>query len=99
MKKAVPRVYDPSDAFQREARNAIKDIANISLVSGVLLSDVSIATTATRVSHGLGRVPKGWFVVDRTADARVYRDSTGTERKTFLTLKASAACTVSLWIF
>ena len=99
MKKKVPRVHNPENLFEQETRAIFKDVSVNELLNGRLLENIAIATTATKVSHGLKRVPRGWLVVDRTADARVFRDSTGTERTTFLTLKASAACTVSLWVF
>mgnify|MGYP001604000278 CR=1 FL=1 len=98
-KKQTPRQYDQNSLFERETRAVFTDLSQREILNGRLLENVAIGTTSTKVSHGLGRVPKGWVVVDRTTDTRVFRDSTGTERATYLTLKASTAATVSLWVF
>ena len=45
----------------------------------------------------LGRKPQGWFIVDQTASASIYRSQPFNSNT--LTLTSSAACTVSLWVF
>ena len=99
-KNIIPRLREPEDLFQRDTRTALESVARSEVGQGVFLADVAIGTTTTRISHTLGRVPKGWKVVDITADSRVFRDATiTTERATFLYLKATTAVTVTLWIF
>lgn len=98
-KKESPRVYDPTDLFQRDVKTVFDGISKREIVRGQLIEEVDLLTTAVRVSHALGRIPKGFIVVDSTAAVTVYRDSTGTERTKFLTLISSAAATVSLWVF
>ena len=57
----------------------------------------SLDVSGTRVSHNLGRPPDGWVVIDNDADARVWRS--GEMDSSSITLSASAAANVRLWIF
>lgn len=98
--KKVPSVKDPGDLFERDARRVFQGLAKHPLTDARLIKDVAIGTASTKVAHGLGRIPTGWLVVDRTADTRVFRDATATtERSTFLHLRASAAGTFTLIVF
>lgn len=99
-KKIAPTIRDPGDLFQRDTRTILDAASRIFITNGILLTDIALTTTTKPVSHGLNRIPRGFFVVDRTGDFRVYRDASKiVDRTTFLFLKASAACTVSLWVF
>lgn len=92
-----PSIRDPQDEYQRDNRRAVSELAALPLNQGVLLTDVALTTAVTRVRHNLGRTPIGFLVIDRTADARVYRSGAATPQH--LPLIASVAATVSLWIF
>lgn len=67
--------------------------------------NVVLGTTTVMVPHGLNREYQGWQLLDLNADARVWRDSTvdttqkQNSKTLYLPLKASAACTVVLWVF
>lgn len=99
-KKAIPTVRDQGDLFQRDVKNILDDVSRVAISKGVLIEGVELTTGTTGVSHGLSRQPKGWMVVDITADARVRRDPAKTTGRTsHLYLIATADCTVSLWIF
>lgn len=76
---------------------ALHEVQKTALLDGHQLDDVDVATSATEIKHLLGRKPKGFVVVDKDADARVWRSATSTS--TLLTLRASAAVTVSLWVY
>lgn len=98
--KRIPRVRDPENLFERDARGIFDGLSRTEIMQGQLVVDVDIATTSTQVAHRLGRIPKGFLVVDLTADSRIYRDTAvTTERTTYLYLKATTATTVSLWVF
>jgi hypothetical protein len=59
-----------------------------------------LAAGTTLVPHRLNRPVRGWRVVDTTADARVWRDTTSTEpADRFLALRCSANTTVKLEVF
>jgi hypothetical protein len=66
------------------------------LLSGRLITDLEITTGSLKISHGLKRVPKGWIIVSKDADANVWeiRKSDST-----ITFDSSATVTVSIWIF
>ncbi len=94
-----PTVRDPEDLFQREARNAIKDILGIPLLSGRLLTSVDLVVGTNPIPHGLKRPPVGFFIVDKTATGDIWRDADLPTTATTLPLFSSAAVTVSLWVF
>lgn len=100
MPKKVPQIRDYENLFERDTRGALVELNSRPFLDGRLVEDVDLTTSQTKVAHGLGRIPKGWVVVDKTGNVDVWRDTTGTsQRKTFLYLKADAAVTVSLWVF
>lgn len=57
---------------------------------------VNIGTGDTLIAHLLGRLPRGWIVTDRDADARIWRIRADTR---YLTLRASVSVNVALWVF
>ena len=64
----------------------------------VLLEDEELtASTEKSINHGLGRTPRGWYIVDKDADANVYRSSASTS--TQIKLTADANVTISLVVF
>lgn len=70
---------------------------NIPFLDGRLISDLILdSADSIKVSHNLGRQPKGWFVVDQDADANIY-ETDRTESGLFL--KASSTVTASVWVF
>ena len=89
----APDVQRANDALA----SRVDDIAASPIVPGVLREDVAVGTSDTQVAHGLGRMPRGWFLVSPAADARVWQ--TADASATLLTLRASAAVTTSLWVF
>lgn len=68
------------------------------LLDGVLITDVSLSSVETKVEHKLRRKPIGYIVVAKNADANVWT-SDDKLSTAYLTLQASAAVTVSLWVF
>jgi hypothetical protein len=96
---AVPRI-DKDTAFEKDVREAVKELNKIQILNGQLLTGIALSTTTTRVPHKLGRPYVGFIVVDRTVDGRVYRDAAYMDQlSNVIPLLASTAMTVSLWIF
>ena len=58
----------------------------------------TVAASATTVYHGLKRVPQGWIVANRNANATVWATS-AVETAETITLQASAPVTVTLVVF
>lgn len=59
----------------------------------------AIATTDTRVHHGLGRTARGHVIVGQSADARIWDGAASNDPQKFFNLKASAVVTVRLVCF
>lgn len=64
---------------------------------GVTLKDVAIGTSETVIAHKLGRNPQGWIIVEKNANSDVWSSSTKDGR--FLYLMATAAVTVTLYVW
>lgn len=79
---------DVADTFNQILKNPIQDY--------VILKDVVLGTTSTFVDHKLGRMPIGWFIVNKNANANVWNYET-TDK--YLDLDASAAVTVDIYVF
>lgn len=91
LKQSVQRLGD-------SLLKAVNGLAQIEILSGTLISDVDLGTSAVRVPHKLDRKPLGYIVVRRNTASTVYEQ--GEEREDlFLNLVASAAVKVSLWVF
>lgn len=56
----------------------------------------TILTTDTVINHGLNKTPQGFFIMDKTTNATVWRVSWNDKT---ITLKASLGCPVKLWVF
>lgn len=108
----LKRVGSAKDDLFKGQENTMEFVRqlNKTMLDGVLLTQIrdsngrlvsiDIETSTTLVPHGLGRKFVGWHIIDILGDARVWRDdSVIKDRDKFLALKASAAVTVSLWVF
>jgi len=97
----IQKLHADNQALVRVADNlriSINRILDsIPFLDGVLAENVALTTATSNVSHKLGRTPVGWLVVDKSADACVWRPSAADA--TILPLTASAAVTVKVWIF
>lgn len=85
------------DLLQNQWKNILDPIVANPIVQGQALTGIALTTSATTVPHKLGRTQQGWFVTDLSAAATIYR--TGDFNNANMVLTASAACTVSLWVF
>lgn len=77
---------------------AVQGLVNIEILSGTLIKDIDLTTSALKIPHKLGRKPLGYIVVRRDAASTVYEQAEDRE-DLFLTLVATAAVRVSLWVF
>lgn len=76
---------------------AFKPLFSSQIVDGVLVKNVTLTTTATKVSHTLARTPLGYIVVDLNKDARIFR--TAWDTNTISLTSTDTGTLVSLWIF
>jgi hypothetical protein len=92
----LPTIRDPDDQFQRDARKAVRTL-DAPGTRKVTLSKVVLGVTTVKVPHQLGRIPTGWLIIDRNANAVVWRDTSATND--YLPLKASATVTVDIQVW
>lgn len=62
-----------------------------------LFLTVTLASGDNVINTKLARVQQGWIVTDQNAAALIYRSAPFNDKT--LTLNASAAVTISLWVF
>lgn len=87
-----PIIRDHEDQYQRDARTAIKQLDTVGLRRST--ATVTLTTSSTNVAHQLGKAPVAWLVVDRNANANVWR--TGAANTDTIPLQASATVTVTI---
>lgn len=71
-------------------------IAAVPMLQGNAVSATLVASKPQAINHLLQRQPQGWFLIDNTADAVVWRTAWN---QSTLTLESSANTTISLWVF
>lgn len=80
--------------------NALQALQAVSLMGGQMLTGVALTAATSLVPHTLKRAYVGWLVIDNTASASIYRDTTSAApTNQVIALKASANTTVNIWIF
>ncbi|TXH54801.1 MAG: hypothetical protein E6Q97_10105 [Desulfurellales bacterium] len=81
---------------QEAARDSLQRIVDAGPLKGRQIDNVAVGVSAVSISHGLGRTPRGWFVVDRNAACDLHR--TAWDART-ITIISSATATVSIWVY
>jgi hypothetical protein len=72
-------------------------IANV-LTQGVAITGIKLAaTTPLVIPTTLSRMQQGWIITDINANAVVWRTAPFNSQN--ITLEASAAATISIWVF
>lgn len=79
---------------------SLGSVAAVPVLNGNVVEVTFDASGSQRLEHKLGRKLIGWQVIGKNAAADIW-DSQATELKPelFLTLNASGAVTVKLWVF
>lgn len=86
----------PLQQMQEVALRSTSALNAFPLQPGVLLTFVFDGIKTTRVSHGLGRVPRGWIVVDQLVFNAFNRVSWDDGQ---LELMGFSPDTVKVWVF
>lgn len=88
----------PWDLAQTKWASTLNPLLAIPMLSGIQLDDIVLAaTTPKTINHLLQKMPQGWFVLDNNANAVIWRTKAFNDLT--ITLEASAAATISIWIF
>lgn len=77
-------------------------LGNKEILDGVLIEDQALVTGANgnSITHKLGRAYKGYIVVRRSDYTLSHGDQPSlTDTSLFINIRASVACTVTLWVF
>lgn len=87
-----------------DALRALSDWLGItcSIIDGRLIENQALVTGAAgnTILHKLGRSYKGYLIVKKTDYTLTHADqATLVDMSLFLNLRASVACTVSVWVF
>ena len=94
--------FTPKDAELARLVQSMKEFfgqfTNNPLLSGVIIKGVAVSTTAVAVSHNLGRIPEGYYIVKANAAVTVF-DTTSTTPNSTIILTGSSTATVDLYIF
>lgn len=76
----------------------LNPLISIPILSGIQIDDIVMtANTPITINHKLGRLPQGWFVVDNSASAAIWR--TQVFNTSTISLEATANTTISIWIY
>jgi hypothetical protein len=88
----------PWELAQTKWASTLNPILAIPFLNGNLISNISLtASTPLVINHLLQRTPQGWFLIDNTANATVWRAAA--MNNLTITLEASANTNISFWVF
>ena len=90
----APTIRDHDDRYQRDARTAIKALDQPGVQRSTVV--VTLGATTVQVAHRLGKAPIAWQLVDKNAQADVWRDPTFSVTTDTIPLKASGTVTVTV---
>lgn len=90
-------ILDPviEETFTNKAD--IETLNALPLNQMVVLNNVALVIGNNVITHGLGRTPTGWIVMDVNAATTIYRSAAF--NATNLTLNSSAIATIRLGVF
>lgn len=91
----------PLKQADQDTRTFFRALLDSPIVWGTAVEVVFATTSATRVRHGLGRAPQGWFIMRSTTPVTVTLSPTDTsyDANEYLALVPSVATTLTLWVF
>lgn len=88
----------PWELAQTKWSSELNPLLALPILKGNQISDLNLTAAVPRViNHLLSRMPQGWFLVDNTAQAVIWRSAPFT--LTTLTLTSSANTTISIWVY
>jgi len=108
LKKFKKLIVSPDFPMSRVFNNAQDHIESVinpilasAIIDGVILEDIDLVSGSfTSIEHKLGRKPRGYLVIRKSAAQTVYEEAGDYDnRKLFMKLRASGSVTVNLWVF
>ncbi len=83
-------------SVQSNIEKSLSPLSRLEIVNGNLIT-VAVTTADKQVEHLLGRLPIGWIVVGKDANANVWQ--TAAFNDSYITLQASTTVNLTLWVF
>lgn len=93
--KSPEQLHRTINTLQQNVEDAFTKVEKNTLLDNVIHSDILISTSRT-LEHRLGRVPKGYLIIQKNANAQVWN---GSITETTIVLTSSAAVTVTVLVF
>lgn len=84
--------------FNAEVETTLRRVTGSPIAAGRLVVVGALATTVTRVEHGLGRTPVGWFPVQKTGNADVWEGQAADDVALYL-VSTTVNAEFSIWVF
>jgi hypothetical protein len=99
--KSAEKMAQDTINLQDNLVSALDAVSATPFLGGVMHDAVSlVAGKVNEISHKLGKVPGGWFVLDKDAQADIWRDPvTNNNDGIILNLRTSADVTIRIWIY
>lgn len=85
------------DLMQTRWKAVLDPLLKNPISGSSILSSIQLNSGTTVINHKLGRQMQGWFIIDITGPATIYRAAPFNNKT--LTLNSSASVTVSLGVF
>lgn len=85
--------------LQDSVARSLDPLSTVPTLNGNKLGPIALGTSFAPVNHGLGRAYLGWQVIRIDANATVWEDFTWNGMTGSISMRASAACNVYLWVF
>jgi hypothetical protein len=73
----------------------LAQLTSLNFLVGNLI-EISVTTTATSFEHKIGKTPVGWIIFDKNTNSNVWRTAWDDRS---ITLQASLASTIKVWVF
>jgi hypothetical protein len=97
------QIWSPNEEvtrLQTHIKTTINPLLELPISDGVLLKDLSIATSDTLIDHRLGRQYEGFIVTRLKTNSVVFESpTTNSEQDRIIILKASATATADIYFF
>lgn len=84
---------------QTSIKQSFDTLTNKRILDGVLRTSITIGTSATPISHGLGRKPVGYIIVSSSVAATFIDNINTTATTSTFSVTASAQTVANIWVF
>ncbi len=89
---------DESFRLQSNVESAYGNLSKSIILDGVFLEGVSVTTGESLVEHKLDRPFRGYIICKNDTFSSI-KSTDAKDTSKFITLTATANCTISLWVF